>query len=376
MNEIRLITPKRHLEGIGNLRFKKHKILSKSPKAFDAALYAIHKCYLAKYTNSKHTKERGKDEDDEWAPLWSQLMGEIAGCNNQWAKVKRALCDAGYMECDNIAKHGTKSFGFRLGPLLTDTAWDYSGNVVTLPEDTRSKMEWLGIDKIQAHRIVDEIAAKKRWDSRVTKGWHTRVENFSPVYKICQTGRAYSDANQFPKRVRDTLLIDGEPTAEIDIVNCQPLLLATIYPNHSDEWRRYKELAEAGQVYETLGKFANLSRNKAKDQFIPFIFGGVRAIAEDFFRQTFPELLTAIQERRRQYREALAHELQSKESQIIVERVCGAFQAASIHDGVRVKVTEAETVEEFIKITIFEMWGLSPKITVEYSKHADDSQAA
>lgn len=376
MNEIRLITPKRHLEGIGNLRFKKHKILSKSPKAFDAALYAIHKCYLAKYTNSKHTKERGKDEDDEWAPLWSQLMGEIAGCNNQWAKVKKVICDAGYLECDNIAKHGIKSYCFRLGPLLTDTAWDHSGNVVTLPEDTRSKMEWLGIEKMQAHLIVDEIAKEKRWDSRVTKGWHTRVENFSPVYQICKTGRAYSDANQFPKRVRDTLLIDGEATAEIDIVNCQPLLLATIYPNHSDEWRRYKELAEAGQVYEALGSFSDLNRSNAKDQFIPFIFGGNRPIAEDFFRHSFPELLTAIQERRRQCREALAHELQGKESQLIVERVCGAFKAASIHDGVRVKVSDAEPVKKFIESAVFEMWGLSPKITVEFSEQLDGSQVA
>jgi hypothetical protein len=88
-------------------------------------------------------------------------------------------------------------------------------------------------------------------------------------------GRAYSDANQFPKRVRYTLLIDGEPTAELNIVNCQPLLLATIYPNHSNEWRRYKLLAGAGQVYEAIGKFADLDRDQARDQFIPFIFDGV-----------------------------------------------------------------------------------------------------
>ena len=202
------------------------------------------------------------------------------------------------------------------------------------------------------------------------------MRNFSPGYQICNTGRAYSDANQFPKRVRDTLLIDGEPTAEIDIVNCQPLLLATIYQNQSDEWRRYKELAEAGQVYEALATTARLTRSEAKDQFIPFIFGGNRPVAEEFFMQSFPELLIAIQERRQQSRNALAVELQGKESQLIVARVCGRFKAASIHDGVRVKVSEAEAVKEFIQSTVFDMWGLSPKITVEFSQHPNSSQAA
>lgn len=366
MNDIILITPKDHLDGIGQLRFKKHKTLSRSPKAFDAAMYAIHKCFLAKYTN----------DDDDWAPVWSQLMGKIAGCNNQWAEVKTILCDAGYLECDNIAKHGHKSFCFRLGPLLTDTPWDHSGDVITVPDDNRTRMEWLGIDKVQAHRIVDEIAIERKWDTRVSKGWHTRVENFSPVYQICKTGRAYSDANQFPKRVRDTLLIDGEPTAEIDIVNCQPLLLATIYPQQNDEWKRYKELAETGQVYETLGKWAKLNRSEAKDQFIPFIFGGNRPVAEDFFRHSFPELLTAIQERRKQSRQALAHELQGKESQLVVQRVCNAFKAVSIHDGVRVKVSDAETVKAFIESSAFELWGLSPKITVEFSEQREAYQAA
>lgn len=366
MNEIKLITPKEHLKGIGNLRFKKHKVLGKSPKAFNAAMYAIHKCFLARYTN----------DDDGWTPLWSQLMGEIAGCNNQWAKVKRILCDAGYLECDNRAIHGKKSYCFRLGSLLIDAAWDHSGNVVTLPDDTRPRMEWLEIDKDKAHLIVDKIAGDRDWDSRVTKGWHTRVANFSASYKICKTGRAYSDANQFPKRVRDTLMIDGVPTVEIDIVNCQPLLLATIYPTRSEEWTRYKDLAENGRVYESLAKFANMSRADAKKEFIPFMFGGSRPIAEQFFRKYFPELLKAILERRKMGRNALACELQNKESGIIVERVCKQFKAASIHDGVRVKVSDAEEVTAFIESTFLEMWEINPKITIEIGNPDDESKAA
>ena len=354
MNTIKLLIPMHHVASVGDLRFKKHKTLHKSPKAYDAALYALHKCFLAKYTNA-----------DEWAPLYSQLMGQIAGNTSQWARVKETLCDANVLECDNICKYGHKSYCFRLGPVLTDTDWDYSPSDLVIPEDIRPRMEWLGIDKDRAHEIIDEIAAEKAWDSRVTKGWHTRVENFSPSYQICRTGRAYSDANQFPKRVRDTLLIDGEPTAEIDIVNCQPLLLATIYPTRSKEWDRYKDLAERGKVYEELGAFANLTRDDAKRVLILFIFGQESAVAERFLAKSFPELLKAIQDRRKSHYKALAYELQHKESGIIVESVCKLFKAVSIHDGVRVRVDDAIAVESFIDDRFFELWGLRPKITVD-----------
>ena len=220
---LKILTPIAHRADIGNLRFKPRKRLRDSPKPLRAAEYALYKCFLAKYVIKD-------DEDKGWAPLYSQLMGSIAGNNKQWSLVKAALIEAGYLECDNKWKHGTKSLCFRLGPLLADTTWDVSPDEFWMPEDPRPSMDWLTIDKPQAHLIVDEIAVEKSWDSRVTKGWHTRVENFSSHFQICKTGRAYSDANQFPKRVRNTLLIDGEPTAEIDIVNCQPMLLATDLP--------------------------------------------------------------------------------------------------------------------------------------------------
>jgi hypothetical protein len=369
MQEIKLLTPKEHIETIGNLRFKKFKVLRDSAKPYAAAKYALHKCFLAKYTSSSSTAK-------EWAPLYSQLMGSIAGNNKQWKLVKNILVEAGYLECDNKCKHYIKSFGFRLGPLLQDTDWDYSTHDLRIADDNRPQMEWLGIDKVKAHHIIDKLAVEKSWDSRTTKGWHTRVDNFRPGYQICTTGRAYSDANQLPKSVRDTLLIDGEPTAEIDIVNCQPLLLASIYPTRSDEWERYKNLAEKGKVYEALGGFANLSRDDAKNQFIPFIFGSTKPTAKEFFKEKFPELLEAIGKRRQTSHKALARELQNKESGIIVERVCEEFKAASIHDGVRVKFSDVEAVKVFIESKFLELWGLIPKLTVEFSNSPDESKVA
>ncbi len=351
-NEYRTLIPTNEIQNIESLPFKK-KTLGRCPRAYDAARYAIHKCYLAKHTG-----------DTEWAPLWSQLMGEIAGNNSQWALAKDALCIGGYLECDQKCEKGRKSYCFRLGPMLANAEWGYSKNNLLLPEDTRPKWEGLDLDHELAHRLVDSIAGQRDWNPRVTKGWHTRVDQFSPHYEICKTGRAYSDANQFPKELRDALVIDGEATVEIDVVNCQPMLLATLYPEQSSEWMRYKALAEAGEVYEALGRFAGLKRNEAKEQFIPFIFGGKRPVAEEFFKSEFPELLAAISQRRKASYKRLVYELQGKESSVIVERLCKEFRAVSIHDGIRVKQSEASYAKQRL-LEVFETeWGLCPQVTV------------
>ena len=374
MMTYRILIPIDHIKKVGNLRFKKFKVLRDAAKPFLAAKYALYRCFQAQYTDRKKSEKTRSMKG--WVPLYSQYMGRIAGNNKQWVIVKNTLIEAGYLECDNKSKHGEKSFGFRLGRLLRDTAWSEHTEDLSVPEDSRPRMEWLGIDKSRAHTVIDKIAGEKLWDYRVTKGWHTRIENFSPSFKLCKTGRAYSDANQLPKRVRNALLIDGEATAEIDIVNCQPMLLATIYPTQSEEWRRYKDLAERGQVYEAMMKFSNMTREEVKAELIPFIFGGSRPKAETFLQESFPELLAAIKERRNVYRNALVYELQGKESGIIVNLVCKAFKAASIHDGVRVKQADAVAVKEFIESTFYKLWGLTPKLTTEFSDHTARSKVA
>jgi hypothetical protein len=69
-------------------------------------------------------------------------------------------------------------------------------------------------------------------------------------------------------------------------------------------------------------------------------------------------------------------DLQKKESEIIVERVCKEFKAVSIHDGVRVRVEDVDAVKAFITSLFLEMWGLTPKLTVEFSNPMAESKVA
>lgn len=348
----RTYIPTNEIKSIESLPFKK-KTLERCPRAYGAARYALHKCYLASLTS-----------DTEWAPLWSQLMGSIAGNTGQWTLAKNALCAEGYLECDDKCKKGEKSFCFKLGPMLENAKWNYSDKFLSLPADKRPKWQGLELDQELAHKIVDEIAGPRSWNSEVTKCWHTRVDQFSPHYKICKTGRAFSDANQFPKEMRDALVIDGEKTVEIDVVNCQPVLLATIFPEKSPEWERYRISAESGESYEELGAFAGLARDEAKREFIPYIFGGRKPVAEGFFKEEYPELLGAISQRRKEWYKGLAYDLQRKESSVIVDCLCREFRAVSIHDGIRVKQSDAGGAVGRLLELFEERWGLNPRVTI------------
>jgi hypothetical protein len=355
---INIIKPVHFIKEIEEIQFAKNKKLGATNKPLVAAFYAINQCFLAHYS---------WQVNDSWQPLYSQLMGKIAGNTNAWAKIKRALCSQEFLECDDKCKHKVKSYCFKLGRRLLDTEWIRDRIDVDLLEEYKPQMEWLGIDYAIANKLIIEYANAKKIDKRVKLAMVTRIKNFKNSFKICKTGRIYTDANLIPSVVRNALLIDGEKTAEIDIVNCQPLLLATLYPDQSDEWRKYKDLAEKGIVYERFAEIAGLDREAAKKEFIPFLFGAKKPTAEKFFANEFPQLLAIIKNLRKNHYKAMAYLLQKRESEIIVGNVCRRFKAVSIHDGVRVKISEVEEVTKYIQELFCEKWNISPRLTVESS---------
>jgi len=66
-----------------------------------------------------------------------------------------------------------------------------------------------------------------------------------------KSGRIYHNVVTLPRVCRSLLLVDGQPAAETDIANCQPLLLgATLYDRGCTERARFLELCIAGRFYE------------------------------------------------------------------------------------------------------------------------------
>ena len=173
-------------ELVAALPWSKHKTLGQAKGAWVAACYAIHRCHLARYTT-----------DSEWCPLWSQTMGGLAKSCKIWATVKDLLIQNGILECDSKAKHGKKSYSFKLGPALANVQWKLSAETFDIPDTDDGKQRWqsLSIDKPKAHAILEDIAPERGWCRERLEAWHYRVSEFSNSYSEGKTGRHFGDAN-------------------------------------------------------------------------------------------------------------------------------------------------------------------------------------
>ncbi len=264
---------------------------------------------------------------------------------------------------------------------MDSDGWESMEAAIKTVEDACQTFLWLSIDSDMAHKAIDQIAAEKaktteKWSSHRVCALHHQVDNFATRYSIRSTGRLYTHANRLPKELRRALLIDGEATVELDVKNCQALLLTLRYPSQSEESKRWRALVENGTLYDEYAAEFGITRHEAKHgHFFPLLFGSQKPQPRRYFEKHFPEILAVIDEankeanecRRRRLKtrkEGLAHDLQRIESKIIVEGLCKAFRAVSIHDGVRVKASEATAARAYLQ-NAFQSLGLRAKITVD-----------
>lgn len=354
----RLFQPVLEIDTIKNIPFGR-KTLGDSAGGFKAACYVLHRCHLARHT-----------QDSEWVPLWSQMMAKVARDAATWIRTREILIAYGFLECDQKYRKGQKSFSFRLGASLRNVNWKLSTEAFSfdLPAP-QNVWSGLSIDKNKAHQILEQIVnwpKYEKWTTATLDCWHYRIDEFSNDYNLGKTGRIFGDANMMPSPVREALRIHGEKTLEIDIKNSQPCLLSTLYRAPSEEQARYKNLVESGQIYEVFAKELKIKRDKAKLQFLMFIFGNTKD-TEEFaavFESQFPILAGLIQAERKKHFKALVYNLQRMEAKIILD-ACEKFVGVSIHDGIRVVASKAYEAKAYIEGRMKEVHDLEPRLTVE-----------
>lgn len=85
----------------------------------------------------------------------------------------------------------------------------------------------LRFDEARVRGLVDAIEdSDRRWSVRtnVESIRHNRV-----TLREDNDGRVHHAVTRLPKAIRQTLTVDGESIYEVDVVNCQPLLVPVIY---------------------------------------------------------------------------------------------------------------------------------------------------
>ena len=161
---------------------------------------------------------------------------------------------------------------------------------------------------------------------------------------------------------------------EMDISNCQPLLLYYFYPDKgTEEAKRYLALVEGGKFYELIQVLCeNLDRDKLKKNFLTYLFSknhwDVRA--GEAFKGQFPELAARIHGMKVEQYNALAIELQKLEADLVINTIvplCAnrGIPAITIHDSILTLPEWVDEVREMLKGECERMYGIVPTVKVK-----------
>ena len=209
-----------------------------------------------------------------------------------------------------------------------------------------------------------------------------------------QSGRVTNSVTNFPKEQRKQLRLHGKPMLNIDISNCHPLLLVTLYRFPSLEKEVFQKVVEKGQFYDVLckqlkAKYSSLppekiaakmercTVNEVKKKYVQFANASLDDLAkwehtlikdiEAVMSELFPELSAEI--RKAKKRASLAVVLQKKESALIVGAVIGSLRkrgiaALTVHDSLMCFQEDADLVARVIQSCCRKLYNLSPHLKV------------
>jgi hypothetical protein len=163
-----------------------------------------------------------------------------------------------------------------------------------------------------------------------------------------KTGRVFNNITSLPSVLRPFLLIDGKPLIEIDVANCQPLLMLTFYKDEPER-HQFAAVVNQGRFYEMLNSelkkpYPQNQKDKIKKAvFKQIMFGGEKQKRFNLYKtfaKLFPLLASRIQIVKTPNHAKLALVLQSLEAELMIKGVVGKIAATTkipvltIHDSI------------------------------------------
>lgn len=343
-----IFTPESILD-LKNTKYLK-KNFGRSPKAFERAKYVLHRIYV------------GKRDANGYVRLSAKALGKEVGGSNSWNRLAKALVEGGWIRKDCRFVIGEKSQGYDLGSKIEKQKWINGGTLELPPDDRGPKIGGLDLDLEAALSTLAELRLSPRSKASI----QCALERFSARFSIGQkTGRLFTTANRLPRAIRKHLTIHGNPTCEIDVTNCQPLLMATLYPDRASvEAVAYQKLVEGGGLYDSIAAKSGYTRDQAKRAFVVWLGGGMSPKVESYFSNEWPELATTCKRIKGSKPEALCHLTQNLESEAVVRQFSMHYSGSyvSVHDGVLVEVARKGEATAILGKIFKDLFSLTPNL--------------
>lgn len=362
------------------------KTLGKQKGAMRAALIFLHTLNYKRFTEKDRKKDTSFALHSETLALSQQVALKT------WKKVRKAIDDAGVIEWDKRHKKSKVGKGTCMKYCFSEkwqdvemerSASPYTIGFVTWGDSKPHSLDRSSLAKEDAKRRLyirheKEVKKGKIWSASKLATLELAIENYDTRHSIGRTGRLTCMANRCHSEVRGALLIDGLPTIELDVANCQPLLLYTLYRSHCEESQRWKIRAESGKVYELFMGELGIDRDSVKKLMFPFLYGSIGAEPEieKVMTKHFPTLLQLINAEKAKHYKALCYGMQKKEAKVIVGLMSNhkTIPAITVHDAVYVKFSDADEAEKIIREEFECLYGVTPLITREVAPPIDDSE--
>lgn len=173
------------------------------------------------------------------------------------------------------------------------------------------------------------------------------------------TGRFYTSLTSLTNTAKPFFRLKGRPVVEIDINNCQPLLLSTIVDHP-----KYKRDCENGVFYDKLAKELNMERKDVKVPAFKYIFFNDKELKSGMLYESmekiYPGLISQINNIKTNSK--LAIQLQKIEADIFVNHLALIGMDNILrHDSIFVYEENVEDMKRVIK-TAFWKIGLNVEL--------------
>lgn len=184
--------------------------------------------------------------------------------------------------------------------------------------------------------------------------------NFKNIwFKVSNEGRFYNSLTNLSYTALPFIKVNRRLIKEIDVSNCQPLLLSKLINNS-----QYKKDCENGIFYDKISKELNVSRNEAKILSYKYIFFKSKPLLSgkifDCMEKLYCGVIGQINELRQTMN--LAIELQKIESNIFVNKIGNMdYDMMLRHDAVFVCEEDYEIIKKVV-FREFNKIGLNPTI--------------
>lgn len=217
---------------------------------------------------------------------------------------------------------------------------------------------------------------------------HDRFVSKVQIWDVAKSGRITYVPNLIPKPLRHTILIDGDPLVEVDIVCSQPRLVFTLLDPAHPEHAPFASLLDSGSLYETAASWIpnDWTPKQAKGEFFHQILYGPKHAHYQYplwaaFESRFPHFASLIYKEKRGDKRVFPTKIQSLEAKIMIDgvvRECADRQIPllAVHDSIAVKLKDVEAAVEMINRHWTLGTGYAPRVRVdgEFMSNATRSQ--